>query len=592
MKTLAFAHDGQSVLTSMDPTGTFNVYRVPVTTGAAQPLTRSSDTAIFVRAGFPGDPRFLYATDGDGDERSHLHVWQPDGSTRDLTPGRGHQAKFLDFDETGAWLFVQSNERDPTVFDLYRYATADYRRELVFRNQPATRIAAISPDARWLALTRSEGAGQSALLVADLRAGTPPRAVAAHLPPGKNRVQGFDSTSRRLRFSSDGAGEFQEAFSYDLDSRRHRPLLSADWDVVRVAQAPGGRHWLAVVDEDSRRTARVFDGASDAPIPLSLPVGDVVDSAFSRDGQKLALAISRDRAATDLYVVDMRTKTAQRRTDNSNPAIDSEQLVDGQVVRYQSFDGLSIPAILYRPRGASRERPAPTLVWVHGGPGGQSRLGYHPLVQYLVNQGYGFLAVNNRGSSGYGKTFSHLDDRRHGEADLDDCVWAHRYLASLPWVDGARIGIMGGSYGGYMTLAALTFRPQVFAVGVDLYGVSNWVRTLENLPPRFAAIARHLHTEVGHPVRDRERLHRISPLFHADRIVRPLMVVQGANDPRVLPAESEDIVAAVRKRGVPVEYLLLADEGHGFAKRDNFIRVSRAIVGFLDRHLRADPDDR
>lgn len=264
--------------------------------------------------------------------------------------------------------------------------------------------------------------------------------------------------------------------------------------------------------------------------------------------------------------------------------------MNSEVVRYESYDGLEIPALRYRPLGAEKGNPAPALVWVHGGPGGQSRKGYSPTIQHLVNQGYAVLAVNNRGSSGYGKTFYHLDDRQHGDSDLRDCVWARRYLASLDWIDAGRVGIIGGSYGGYMVAAALAFEPDAFDIGIDIFGVTNWVRTLRSIPPWWTARKDALYAELGDPATDEDRLRAISPLFHADRIVKPLLVVQGANDPRVLQAESDELVEAVRANGVPVEYLLFPDEGHGFRKKSNRIEASRRYVEFLDAHLRAAPN--
>jgi dipeptidyl aminopeptidase/acylaminoacyl peptidase len=256
------------------------------------------------------------------------------------------------------------------------------------------------------------------------------------------------------------------------------------------------------------------------------------------------------------------------------------------VVRYPSFDGLAIPALLYRPHGASADAPVPAIVWVHGGPGGQSRKGYNPTLQHLVNHGYAVLAVNNRGSSGYGKTFFHLDDQKHGDVDLQDCIHGRRYLEGLDWIDGERVGIVGGSYGGYMVCAALAFAPEAFDVGIDIFGVTNWLRTLESIPPWWTDIRDALYAEMGNPETDKARLQARSPLFHADKIVRPLLVVQGANDPRVLQAESDEIVAAARKNGVPVEYVLFPDEGHGFKGKKNRITASDAYVKFLDQHLK------
>jgi dipeptidyl aminopeptidase/acylaminoacyl peptidase len=226
------------------------------------------------------------------------------------------------------------------------------------------------------------------------------------------------------------------------------------------------------------------------------------------------------------------------------------------------------------------------MVMVHGGPGGQAQVGYFELTQALANRGYVVFDINNRGSSGYGKTFFQMDDRKHGEADLGDVVAAKRMLAGLGYVDTTKIGIIGGSYGGYMTLAAVTLQPDAFKVGVDLFGISNWVRTLTNVPPYWEAFRKALYQEMGDPKTDSARLRRISPLFNADKIKVPLMVLQGANDPRVLKIESDEIVAAARKNGVPVEYVVFPDEGHGFVKKENEIRGYSGILAFLDQHLK------
>jgi dipeptidyl aminopeptidase/acylaminoacyl peptidase len=208
------------------------------------------------------------------------------------------------------------------------------------------------------------------------------------------------------------------------------------------------------------------------------------------------------------------------------------------------------------------------------------------MIQHLVNNGYAVYAINNRGSSGYGKTFYHLDDRRHGDVDLRDVVAARDWLANMDWVSD-RVAVMGGSYGGYMTAAALAFHPEVFDAGINIFGVTNWVRTLESIPAWWGAQRVALFDEMGDPATDAERHRRISPLFHAANIRRPMLVIQGANDPRVLQVESDEIVAAVRGNNVPVEYVVFPDEGHGFLRKENRINASEAYLRFLDQHLRA-----
>jgi dipeptidyl aminopeptidase/acylaminoacyl peptidase len=247
-----------------------------------------------------------------------------------------------------------------------------------------------------------------------------------------------------------------------------------------------------------------------------------------------------------------------------------------------------IPSIYYKPHEASDTNKVPAIVYVHGGPGGQTMRGYSAQIQYLVNHGYAVLGINNRGSSGYGKTFFTAANRKHGREPLWDCVEAKTFLASLGYIDHERIGIMGASYGGYMTLAALAFRPEAFKVGVDIFGVSNWLRTLESIPVYWESVRKAIYDEIGDPVADIDFLIATSPLFHAREIQKPLLVIQGANDPRVVKAESDEMVEAVRKHGVPVEYIVFPDEGHSFTKKKNQIEANWRILEFLDKYLKGD----
>ena len=203
-----------------------------------------------------------------------------------------------------------------------------------------------------------------------------------------------------------------------------------------------------------------------------------------------------------------------------------------------------------------------------------------------MNHGYVVYGINNRGSSGYGKTFYAMDDLKHGDADLDDCIASKQMLIDTGYVDADRIGIIGGSYGGYMVCAALAFRPDAFKVGVNIFGVTNWLRTLRSIPAWWESARNSLYKELGDPFEQEEYLTKISPLFHAENITKPMIVLQGANDARVLQIESDEMVAAVRKNGVPVEYIIFDDEGHGFRKKENIITGYKAILGFVDEHLK------
>jgi dipeptidyl aminopeptidase/acylaminoacyl peptidase len=585
----AFSHDGESVLVNSDKSGVFNAYALPVSGGDPVQLTDSTDNAIFGVSWFPKDNRILYTYDSGGNELNHTVVRELDGSYRDLTPGDDLKAAFLGWSDDGESFYLVTTERNQRSFDVYRYATDDYERELIFEN-PGLSISAISGDGRWLAVDKPRTSADSDIYIVDLLSDKKePVLITEHEGNIAYSSMGFSPDNARLVYSTNEFGEFSQAWQHDLETGEKSLLVEADWDVWYVSYSPGGRYRVSGVNADASTQVTLTDLSTGKDFELpGLPAGDLGNIRFTADESMVALIVNADNSPSNIHVVDLEAGSSQQLTEALNPAIDPSHLVSNSVVRYESFDGLEIPAILYKPHNASPENPTPALVWVHGGPGGQSRTGYSATIQHMVNHGYAVLAANNRGSSGYGKTFFHMDDKRHGEEDLQDIVYGRRYLESLDWVDGSKVGIIGGSYGGYMVAAALAFEPQAFEVGINIFGVTNWVRTLESIPPWWEDFKESLYDEMGDPATDTERHRRISPLFHAENIVKPLLVVQGANDPRVLQVESDELVAAVQANEVPVEYVVFPDEGHGFRKRDNRIAASEAYVKFLDTYLRGE----
>ena len=584
----SFSADETRLLMTSDRTGVMNVYAQPIAGGEPDALTSSDTDANMGMAFFPGDDRILFTADQGGNELNHLYVLAPGGTPRDITPGENLKAGFNGFSADGEHFFVTTNERNPQAFDVYEYSVEDLSRHLVFENPGGFQPGPVSGDGRFLAISKAKNNADSDVYLVDLEdPSEAPRHITPHEGDASHGPVTFDPDVSELLYRTDAHGEFVEVWAYDLESGEHRPVLQADWDVFTVYFSKNGAYRVSAVNVDASTEVTVVDTQSGESLEFpDVPGGDVSGVSFSASETRMAFYVNSDTSPSNLYVWDLESGNAQRLTNTLNPEIAEENLVDGEVVRYPSFDGLEIPSVLYRPHQATANSPVPALVWVHGGPGGQSRKGYRAQIQHLVNNGYAVLAVNNRGSSGYGKTFFHMDDKRHGDVDLKDCVEARTYLESLDWVDGSRIGIIGGSYGGYMVGAALAFEPEVFDLGVNIFGVMNWVRTLSSIPPWWGAARDSLYAELGDPETELERLTAISPLFHAENIVRPLFVVQGANDPRVLQVESDEIVEAVRANGVPVEYVIFPDEGHGFRNRDNRIESADRILGFLETHLR------
>ncbi|QDP01606.1 S9 family peptidase [Thalassotalea sp. PS06] len=579
-------HDGTAVLVSNDATGVFNAYRYPLDGSEPEQLTKSDKDTVYGISWFPEDNRFIYTADQGGNELNHLYVRELDGSVKDLTPGDNLKAGFLGWNDNGDF-YAFSNERDPKAFDVYRYSSKDYQRELVFQNDDLLSVGDVSRDGRWLSLTKAVSGADSDLYLIDLSA---EEASPIHITPHEGNIEyfsyGFTPDSSKLIFGTDEHSEFSQAWAYDLESGESELFYETNWDVSFVYFSKDGKYTVIGVNDDAQTKLTILDSKTKESVQLpELPPGDLAGVNFSNDSIKMVFYINADNSPSNLYTHTLGSDKIVKLTDTLNPAMTPEDLVMSEVVRFSSFDGLEIPGLLYKPLQASADNKVPALVWVHGGPGGQSRKGYRAAIQHLVNNGYAIFAVNNRGSSGYGKTFYHLDDKQHGEGDLQDIVYGKKHLQTLDWVDGTRIGIIGGSYGGYMTMAGMAFTDE-FEVGINIFGVTNWVRTLNSIPPWWEAFKKALYDEMGDPATDAERHRRISPLFHAENIKKPVLVVQGANDPRVLQVESDEMVAAIEANNVPVEYVLFEDEGHGFRKKANRITASNAYVRFLDRYLK------
>jgi len=584
---LSFSPGQDKILVSSDASGIFNAFALPLDGTEPVQLTHSETNAIFARAYFPGDERFIYTSDQGGDEQSHIFIQTPEGNAIDITPGDGLAARFLGWARDDASFFVATNERDEQFFDVYEYSPQTYGRTLVYLNDEGLDFATISPDRRRVALTKDNTTGDRDIYLLDRETGettliTPDEGEEVATDP-----QAFDPEGTALYYLSNRGHEFSYLVRYDLASGTKETVLKPDWDIRRATFSKNGKQLVVSINNDARTEIQVYDHPGMLRVALpELPNADITSVTYSADGAHMAFYASSSRDPRDLFVVNGAGGAPTQLTRSLSPNLDRENLVEGKVVRFESFDGVTVPGILYRPHPADGDHKVPALIWVHGGPGGQSRLGYSALVQYMVNHGYAVYAINNRGSGGYGKTFYHLDDRRHGQGDLDDCVASKKMLEDTGYVLADQIGIGGGSYGGYVVLAALAFRPEEFSVGVDLFGISNWIRTLESIPPWWESFRTALYAEMGDPEVDGDRLRGVSPLFHAEKITKPLLVLQGANDPRVIQVESDEIVAAARANGVPVEYTVFEDEGHGFLKKENRIRGYRTIVEFLDTYLR------
>jgi len=533
----------------------------------------------------PGSSDFLYGADKGGNENSHIYLQKADGSVTDLTPGEKEKAGFMNFNKARTAFYYNSNARDPKFFDIYKMSLSDFKPELIYTNDKGMNVGAISPDEKYLLLTKSVTTDKNEMYLLN-RSNNEMKKLSAD-EEATYAPEAFESDNSAFYYLTNEGGEFTHVVKYNLATGEKKKLFSDKWDVMFMNISEGDRYRVIGVNEDGRNKIYLFDHKTGKALQFpKLKDGSVQNVNISPTENNMILYVASDRSPVNLYSYNFASGKLQQLTNALNPEINPSDLVSAEVVRYKSFDGLEIPAIFYKPKNASAGNRVPALVFVHGGPGGQSRAGYSQTIQYFVNHGYAVLAVNNRGSSGYGKTFYKLDNQNHGDKDLKDCVWGKKWLAKQSYVDPGKIGIYGGSYGGFMSLAGIIQYPEEFKVGVDLFGVTNWLRTLKSVPSWWESFRKALYDEMGDPYKDSARLYNISPLFNTEKIKTPLLVLQGANDPRVLQVESDEIVAGARRNGTPVEYVLFPDEGHGFVKKENQMKAATVTLEFLDKYLR------
>jgi len=579
---LSISPDGSKLLVSMDLDGVLNAYAVPVAGGPPVQLTHSTADPVEVVSWFPKDGRFLYRSGPAGDD-AHLFIHAADGTDVEVSPGK--PSSFLGWTADGKAMLVDIYSPGAQARDLYQIATDSDDRMLIKSNTaPLSRLAVVSPNQRYLAYAEAFADQIRNIRILDL-ATSKKQSVQAGEGLMVNIPLAFSPDSKGLLFLNDTATPFRFLAVVDPATGARRDLIKKQWDVLDAFYSPNGKLLATVAGGDARTTLELYDAATLQPIRLpDFPlVTEIGAATISKDGKTLAFIASASDQPPAVYVYDLAKPGPPRRLIGGGAGAAKEgSWVAGEVVRFPSFDGRPIPGILYKPRQAGPAHKVPAVVWIHDGPDGQSRLAFDPLIQDLVARGYAVYAVNHRGSSGYGKEFSRLDDLKHGADDLQDCIAAKGMLAATGWIDGGRIAVAGTGYGGYLTLAALAFQPQAFAAGVDLFGIANWPRVLANLPSGERTV---LAAEMANPA-DPQSERFLAPVEHAGEIARPLLIVQGGRDSQAIPAEAEEIAAAMKKDGKAVELLSLPDEGHGLTRRDDRTRVYQAIADFLDRNLK------
>ncbi len=585
----AFNADETKILTGANTTGIFNLYELSIGDTSMKPLTRSTSESFFAIDYLPGTGKYLYSADQGGNENSHIYLQSPgDTLAKDITPWMGSANSMFGWSVDKKAIYISSNRRDPKYFDIWKADTATWNFTLFFQNDSGYNASEISKSERYITLNKAITTDKNELHLFDRNTKTMKRLSNDNEATWNS--SGFEKNDSIFYYTTNDGNEFSYLVKYNINRGVGEKFYGTNWDVDGMSLSENEKYHTLFINEDGKNKILLYDHASNKPVDFpEIKDGDVKGVIISPTEKNMLLTVGSSRSPNNLYSYNFETKTLKQLTQTLNKEVDVNDLVSAEVVRFKSFDGNEIPAIFYKPLTASKNNKVPALLWIHGGPGGQTRIGFSNLIQHLVNHGYAVLAVNNRGSSGYGKTFYKMDNKDHSNGDLKDCVWGKKWLQQQDYIDTAKIGIEGGSYGGCMVLGALAFHPDEFKVGINLFGVANWIRTLRSIPPYWESFKKALYEEMGDPnTADSVRLKNISPLFNYQKIKKPLLVFQGMNDVRVLPVESDEIVAGVKKNNVPVEYITYPDEGHGFAKKENQITTSVKTLEFLDKYLKGD----
>ena len=567
----SFSPDGSRVAFIANLSGLPQVWAVGVAGGWPDQVTALDDPVSEVRWSPDGAWLAFTAAPGGG-MNQQVYLCHPDGTgIRRLSAGGRDNNWLGPWSPDGAALAVSSSRRRPDAMDAYLVDVGSGEWRWLAEGRNVVRVSDLGTE--WAAIDRQVSRGDNDLCLVHAKTGEE-SLLTPHAPP---------ATSRGGTFAA-GAVYFATNIARDLAALAvgpERRVLAerADAELEHFALSPDGR-WAALVwNLAGRSELSLLDlSAGGPPTPLPSPGDVVTDARFTPGGWPLVIVTAGATAPADLWILDSPTASWRQLTRSPHPGVDLGALVRPELVRFAAHDGLSLSGWLYRSDGTG----GALVLSFHGGPEGQERPSLNPTYQALLARGISVFAPNVRGSGGFGKTFVNLDNgalRVNAVRDIAACL---DHVAAAGLADSRRIGIMGGSYGGYMTMAGLVEYPDRFAAGCNLYGVVNFETFFRQTEPWMAAISK---VEYGDPETDLDMLRALSPIHRLDRVRAPVLVLHGANDTNVPVGEAEQVVAGLRARGVPVEFILFPDEGHGFQKTVNRIRAAEAVAGWFERYL-------
>lgn len=563
-----------------------NVFVQPIAGGDAARVT--NETARDIHGYFWKGDRILYSKDFGGDENFHLvSVNLSGGDLKDLTPGDKVRAQGVDIlPDDDAHIIVGHNRRDPEVFDVFR-TNVITGEEVQIAQNPGNITGWLTDHAGRLRVAiATDGVNQS-LLYREREEDEFESIVTTGFKDTLGPLF-FTFDNERLYVASNRGRDKMAIFAFNPRTAQEEELVfeHPDVDVSSMTYSRRRKVLTAVFYQTWKAQHSFLDESTQqmfSAVQAKLPGYEVSFESHNKNEDKYIVVASSDRLMGRTYLFDRSSGSLDFICDQA-PWLDEHELAPMHAVAYQSRDGLTIHGYLTLPAGRTAKN-LPVVVNPHGGPWHRDVWTFNPEVQFLASRGYAVFQMNFRGSVGYGRAFWEASFRQWGRSMQDDITDGVEWLVSQGIADVKRVAIYGASYGGYATLAGITSTPDLYAVAVDYVGVSNLFTFINTIPPYWKPYLEMLYEMVGHPERDREQLTATSPALQAQKIKTPLLIAQGANDPRVNKAESDQMVDALRKRGVEVEYMVKDNEGHGFANEENRFEFYAAMEKFLAQHL-------
>jgi dipeptidyl aminopeptidase/acylaminoacyl peptidase len=582
---VAYAPSGERIAYVDNTSGQFNLWTIPSGGGYPRQLTTFEDSTVRDLRWSPDGATIAFVADSDGDEFHQVYLIPAGGGwPQRITDAPKAQHVLGSWHPHGSQLTYSANDDEPANVDAIAHDLASGQRKRIMTGHRHY-AGDYSPDGRFLAVIRFEGNTDQNIFVVEAESGEAMLAT-PHEGDAIFIAEAWSADGRGLYMLTNAGREYRGLAYFHLNDARWDWVYALDHDVEYVLVSEDGSTLICVVNVDgtSQLWGRDLHTGVDLDLP-DLPLGAIGGAALSPDGGRLAYVAATPKTATSLFELDLRSGELVELTQTMLGGVDPAHMVEPELIHYATFDGRQIPAWLYRPLVApDRAGAYPMVLSIHGGPESQERVvyNYNGLYQYLLNRGIAVLAPNIRGSAGYGITYQKLIHRDWGGDELKDIEYAARYMQGLSWVDNARLAVFGGSFGGFATLSALTRLPEYWAVGVDLVGPANLVTFVKAVPPHWRPSMKRW---VGDPEEDFDMLMARSPITYVDNIRAPLLVIQGANDPRVVQAESDQMVARIRENGGDVTYYVDPEEGHGTTRRRNNLKWMRMTAEYLEEKL-------